>query len=623
MTFPHILAPAKIARRSTLLLASLLLVAAGCHDDGTGPAPTGTVAGTITSTLGGALSGVKITATPTSGAAPAEVTTDGDGKFSIAGVPVSDGKGTISLAGLPGNCTDPGDVAYSGLAKGQAVTKDIEVDCDPLTGTVAGTVTSSLGGPLADLTVSVDPDGDAPAVSGTTDADGKYSVAGVPLGSGSVAVSGVPDNCSVPAAATYDGLADDATKTVDVTVSCEATTGALTVTVTGVVNFDANVQVTGPNSYSTAITQTTTLTDLEPGSYTVSGMPVVVDDPVVVSRYVAATAGSPVSVAAGDTAAVAVTYAIRTGSGGLWFTNRGSKSISRFAAGQLHASGSPADTTSITTSIGALFAAFDSSGNLWVSNASDDELRAYTRDQLVDGGTPTPTRKLTSTDLAGPRGIAFDGNGNLWVVNAGNGNILQFSAAQVKNGGAATPAISITSTGLSNPTGAAFDAAGNLWIADFGGSVVAKYTVAQLTAGGSATPAVPLSATSGSLNHPTALAFDASGNLWVANDTPVGADNIIVSFAKADLASTGSPAPGVSIEMSGNPGPYGLAFDESGSLWAALNSANELVSYSAAQLASAGALTPSVVITAAAGGTMNGPSALVFDPHAAGLPIRW
>jgi hypothetical protein len=130
MNCPRFHASAGMARRSALLLAALLLGVGACHDDdGTGPAPTGTVAGTVTSSLGGPISGITISVTPASGTAPSDVTTDGDGEFSVSGVPVADGKGTISLAGLPDNCTDPGTIAYSGLANGQTVTKEIEVDC--------------------------------------------------------------------------------------------------------------------------------------------------------------------------------------------------------------------------------------------------------------------------------------------------------------------------------------------------------------------------------------------------------------------------------------------------------------------------------------------------------------
>ena len=606
-----------------MLVAGLLLVVAACHDDkGTGPEPRGTVAGTIISSLGGPIAGVKVTATPTAGSASTEVTTGSDGKFSIGGVPVSDGKGTIALAELPANCTDPGDVAYARLAGGETVTREVQVDCHALVGTISGTVTSSLGGPLADVQVSVDPDGDAPAVSVATDGDGKYSVGDIPVGSGSVTVADLPDNCSVPTAATYDGLADGATDTVDVSVPCDATTGALAVAVTGVVGFDGDIHVTGPNSFDTTLTKGATLTGLEPGSYSVSASTVVVDNPVVVSRFVAATAGSPTTVVVGDTVSVAVTYAIRTGSGGLWFTNSGNSAISRFAAGQLQESGSPKDTTSITGPGAAYFAAFDTTGDLWVSTASPNELSAYTREQLVAGGTPVATRTIGGSALDSPQGIAFDNYGRMWVASAGSNSILAYSATAVHDGGTPAPMVTITSADLSTPSALAFDAAGNLWVANSASGTVVEFSLGQLGSGGNITPTVILTANSASIVSPTALAFDETGNLWVANNPAAGVDNILVSFTPAQLASSGSPTPNVTISASGNPQPSGLAFDESGSLWVSLGAANSIVKYTAAQLASSGSPAPAVTISPAAGGTLSAPSALVFDPHAEGLPIR-
>jgi sugar lactone lactonase YvrE len=622
MNFPRLHASAGIARRSAILLAGLLLAAGASHDDdGTGPAPTGTVAGTITSSLGGAMSGVSISVAPSSGTAPAQVTTDGDGEFSISGVPVADGKGTISLAELPDNCTDPGAISYSGLANGQTVTKDIQVDCDPLTGTVAGTVTSSLGGPLQDVHVSVDPDGDAPPVEVATDADGKYSIAGVPVGSGSVSLSGVPDNCSVPAASAYDGLTGGSTKTVDVTVPCDATTGALTVNVAGVVDFDASVQVTGPNSYSTVVTKTTTLTDLEPGSYTVVGAPVVVDDPVVVSRYVAATAGSPKTVVVGDTVSVNVTYAIRTGSGGLWFTNIGNGRIARFAAGQLHATGSPVDTTSIVGPGSPFGAAFDSAGNLWVAGKTGDKLVAYSREQLVAGGTPVPLTSITGF-MDAPDAIAFDDDGTLWVASSGNNSIFGYSAAQVKAGGSPTPAITITSADLQTPVALAFDADGDLWVANSGAASFAEFSASQLATGGNISANVKLTASSG-VATPSGLAFDADGNLWIANSDPIGTTSGVVAFTAAQLASSATLAPAIAVLFQNPALTGGVAFDESGSLWVSNAGANALYKYSADQLASSGTPTPAATISLGTGGSLDLPAALVFDPHAEGLPIRW
>ena len=59
------------------------------------------------------------------------------------------------------------------------------------------------------------------------------------------------------------------------------------------------------------------------------------------------------------------------------------------------------------------------------------------------------------------------------------------------------------------PDALAFDASGNLFVANSGNDTVSEF------APGSTTPTATLSG----LNRPIALAFDASGNLFVANDS--------------------------------------------------------------------------------------------------------
>jgi len=579
------------------------------------------VAGTITSSLGGPIAGVKVTVAPTSGEAPAHVITGSDGKFSVDGVSASDGNGKISLADLPATCADPGDLSYTGLSKGNTVTRDIEVTCRALAGAISGTVTSSLGGPLAGVHVSVDPEGDAPAVEIATGTDGRYSATGIPVGGGTISLAGVPDDCSLPPTSTYTDLEDGETKTIDFSVPCELTTGALTVTVSGLVDFDASVRVTGPGGFDTTLTKTSTIANLQPGTYTVSGLPVVVRDPVVRSEYVAFTSGSPSAVAIGDTASAAVSYATKTGSGGLWFASIANDRIARFAAGQLQESGSPLDTTSVggPPLMGA--AAFDKAGNLWVSSMTTNKLVAYGRAQLVGGGTPAPFRTLDGA-LAGPVGMAFDDDGNLWVSNVYANSITAYSAAQLAVGGTATPIVTITSPDMNGPDDMAFDAAGDLWVVSGGNKSVVKFSKAQLASGGAITPAVKLT-TPGAFDFPSTLAFDVAGNLWVANRVSATNTHLLVSFDPGQLAAGGTPAPAMVIDNSSTfIQATSIAFDESGGLWVSVGNEDALYRFSAEQLATGGFLIPSRVISLAPGGSLDAPSVIIFDPTAEGLPIR-
>src|SRR3989449_11146058 len=141
--------------------------------------------------------------------------------------------------------------------------------------------------------------------------------------------------------------------------------------------------------------------------------------------------------------------------------------------------------------------------------------------------------------------------------------LVRFDGAQLAAGGAPVPAVVLS--GLGHPTALAFDGDGSLWVSDNVAQTIAKYRGADLTASGSPAPAVVLTETENAFPLPLGLAFDADGNLWVAN---LQARNV-VAFSPAQLAVTGAPTP--QVVLSSTDGslalPVGLAFDAEGSLW--------------------------------------------------------
>jgi sugar lactone lactonase YvrE len=121
--------------------------------------------------------------------------------------------------------------------------------------------------------------------------------------------------------------------------------------------------------------------------------------------------------------------------------------------------------------------------------------------------------------------LAFDSHGTLWMATAGG--ILGASAAQLSasSNGAITPRYTIpasssatTPNALQTPSGLAFDANGNLWVAN--SISVVEYTAAQLASAttGSASPAPTHYVTDSNATGETYdfVAFDAHGNLWVS-----------------------------------------------------------------------------------------------------------
>jgi DNA-binding beta-propeller fold protein YncE len=146
-----------------------------------------------------------------------------------------------------------------------------------------------------------------------------------------------------------------------------------------------------------------------------------------------------------------------------------------------------------------------------------------------------------------------------------------------------TTASPFVTGGLNGPRGLAFDASGNLYVANDDNSTVSKVAVGS----SAATPFV----TSG-LNHPVGPAFDAGGNLYVTNF-----GNGTVSKVAAG-SSTATP-----FVTTGLNGPEYLAFDAGGNLYVANWYAGTV------SKVAAGSSTATPFVTSA----LNMPAGLAFD----------
>ncbi len=180
--------------------------------------PTGDLNGSVTSPERGALSGVQVAVSGATGTG----TTNAAGAYSITGLPIGPRTVSVVPASLPTGCTAPASQNTSIVGSG-TVTVNFTVTCTVPQGTVQGTVTSSLGGPLANVTAIVTPTGLAARPGVLTDAAGLYVRNAVPVGAagtGSIALSNLPANCTNPGAQPYTGLADGGTVTVNITVVC-------------------------------------------------------------------------------------------------------------------------------------------------------------------------------------------------------------------------------------------------------------------------------------------------------------------------------------------------------------------------------------------------------------------
>jgi sugar lactone lactonase YvrE len=611
-------------------IVALALAVAGCssasNDLGVAPG-TGTVYGTISNTSG-ALAGVTVVVTPVGQSALPSVNTNNAGAYRVAGIDVSlIGSGSVAVSNLPSNCTAPAAASFDGLRAGDSVEVSVSVTCTgPVTtGSVVGKVTSSLGGGIANAHVTVTPQGASALAAVSTTSNGSYTVNSVPAGRGSVAVSSLPTNCTIPSPTAYSNLVAGKADTVNVTVTCTPPVGSLLVTVSAPNGVTGNVLVTGPNGYSKSVSATQTLSNLAPGSYTVSASMVEPSDAIVSTIDTAAITSTTKIIAAGGSAKDTVTYAARPGSGALWISNNsGSHTFVDYTSAQLATSGAPTpNLSSSATAAGATSSsvAFDANGNLWEIDGNSSQLVEYSRSQLTSG---TPTATITINDAGGVQvnSIAFDANGNLWLANYGPCDIDELSASQLASASGPvtiTPALTLngcaSSATVTGPNALAFDGQGNLWVADIDSADVYEYPASALTGTGSAT-VEPIMQTRPGITVQY-LAFDGGGNLWVSGS------NQVVRLTAAQLSTGGSSSPvdvtpSRSISVSGA-SFEGVAFDNSGDLWLVDNGNSAIVELSASQLANAGSATPHTVV-ASSSGSLNAPWSLVFNPMPTNLP---
>ena len=330
------------------------------------------------------------------------------------------------------------------------------------------------------------------------------------------------------------------------------------------------------------------------------------------------------------------------GGPGLWVPN--TQSLSEFQ-GKLKSGPARAHRIYRSSNLdGSSSIAFDRNGNLWVTNFNDNTVVQFTKKQL----TKTKKKALPSaaviisedpgSNLDGPEGLAFDGSGNMWVGAEHGQQILVYTPAQYAVSGNPTPNVILNanSFSFSSPSNVVFDAAGNLWVVDEnivsgngGHGEVFKYTKAQITGLTAGTHNIDpvFGIASQYFVHLEGLAFDRSGNMWLADELGVN----MYQFSASQLTGTGlsqnlTPAVILSpTSVAGSctkslDGPYGVAVDQNGNLFVSNANvsgqcAGSLAVFSAQSIQSTGNPVPIVFMSSDAAGTsIHDPNYLTFGP---------
>src|SRR6266699_25612 len=218
-----------------------------------------------------------------------------------------------------------------------------------------------------------------------------------------------------------------------------------------------------------------------------------------------------------------------------------------------------------------LFAAGGTSGDRLTAppqprSASLNELNALhnviTNYSLGATGNSAPRSVIRGSGvntLYSPGGTALDAAGRLYVANCCD-EILVFAAGASPN---AMPidAIGGLNTGLDHPTGIAFDHQGNLFVSN----LVAGPRITAYAAGasGNAAPIATIAGANTRLSRPTGIAFDTSGRLYVANGYPAGQILIFAPGGSGDVAPIDSIA-GSNTDLHS---PEWIAFDAQSNLY--------------------------------------------------------
>jgi sugar lactone lactonase YvrE len=224
-------------------------------------------------------------------------------------------------------------------------------------------------------------------------------------------------------------------------------------------------------------------------------------------------------------------------------------------AGQAGVTGSANGTGTAARFNGPSGIAVDATGNLYVADTLNHTIREITPTGVVTtiAGAAGTSGFVDATGSAaqfhGPQGLVLDTSGGLFVADTNNNAIRKLVLASRalttvvgQTGVAGSADGPVSQAQFHFPSGIGIDGAGNLYVAD-----TDNHTIRVITPLGEVTTIAGKAGTSGSadgvggaalFNHPTGIAVDGTGNLYVAD---ADNDTIRLGFIPAAPAITTQP----------------------------------------------------------------------------------
>jgi hypothetical protein len=229
----------------------------------------------------------------------------------------------------------------------------------------------------------------------------------------------------------------------------------------------------------------------------------------------------------------------------------------------------------------------DAAGNLYVVDQAGNQVRKITSAGIIStfagngtAGYSGDGADATAASFNHPDGIVADAMGNIYISDLYNNCIRQVNTAGVIStfagvqGSFAGDGFQATSAILGSPNHAVADAAGNVYIADQNNYRVRKISTNGIISTFAGTGNYGFSgdggqSTNANLGRPSALTFDALGNLYIADQggsvRMVNANGVISTLAGIGYnyyAGDGGPAVNAGLYY-----PSGIAIDAIGNIY--------------------------------------------------------
>jgi len=211
---------------------------------------------------------------------------------------------------------------------------------------------------------------------------------------------------------------------------------------------------------------------------------------------------------------------------------------------------------------------------------------------------------LVATGCSGSPGTPLPpppppGSGGMFITDFTNNSISGYGQGANCN---CAPSLLIqgASTGLSGPQGIAIDASGNLYVANQTVGTLTKYPGGR---SGNIKPTFAI----GGLASPVGVALDSSRNLYVTNSASTGLGTMSVQVYPAGAAVASQTIAGPVTQLST---PGYLTRDKSGDIWVANQTSNAIVEFAG----TANGNVPPIAVIAGSNTLLSDPQGIAFDP---------